>query len=469
MISATRVYDSIPIWIQNLAVSGMGLYYRTVRQNTRTVRRHLRFLLQSQYWSGEQFREYQTAQLRSLLEHAFENVPYYRGLRDEHGIQIDDIDSVEALCKLPILDRATVRSRAMELADRRIPPHRLWKGRTSGTTGSPLEYFFTPGCVAPRYAYLARLRTWAGVPGPLFPRRATFTGRSVVPENQSPTAHVYWRRNLAENSLLFSASHISSGTAPHYAEALRRFRPAVIEGYPSAITAVARISRSRGIRLPSVRAVLTTAETLLPEHRRDIERAFDCRVFDHYGAKEPSCFWSECEHGTLHVHPEYGISEILTSDGTPAAPGQKGEIVVTSFLARAMPLIRYRIGDVAVAGDGESCACGREMPTVGRLVGRTDDTVSLPGGRFFQRFSCAFTASRGIVEAQVVQEEEDRIRILVVPDRDFTRGVERSLLADLRRRVGPETDLEIVRVAKIPRGPNGKFKGVVSHVKHLMS
>src|SRR5690606_15500097 len=137
-----------------------------------------------------------------------------------------------------------------------------------------------------------------------------------------------------------------------------------------------------------------------------MEEAFGCKVFNQYAASEPSCFWSSCEEGTLHIHPEYGISEVVDDDGNPVPPGVEGDVVVTSFLSRVFPLIRYRLGDRAIlAPPGTKCACGREMPVVEMVVGRRDDILYVPERGFVGRLDPVFKGTMPLLEAQIVQEE----------------------------------------------------------------
>ena len=369
----TQLYSTLPIWLQHCAVSAQGFRFRTWRNNPRRMDRYLSDLLVSQHWSAEQFLECQTVLLRQTLENAFEHVPYYRDLANELGCRAADFAAPDAFQKFPVLDKSTVRGHEGEFYATNIPGWKCWRGGTSGTTGTPLALRTTSDAMARAWAFVARLRRWAGVENPCLPRRVQFTGRNIVPGTQSRLKHVYWRHNWPGRALLMSTCHISRETIRSYVAAMTRFAPELIDGYPSALIAVVRSARFVGVELPTPRAIITTAETLEPAIKQEIEEAFRCNVFNQYAASEPSCLWGTCEAGTMHISPEYGISEILGRDGKAAKPGEEGEVVVTSFLNPAMPLIRYRLGDMAVLGAATLCACGRAMPIVECVVGRRDD------------------------------------------------------------------------------------------------
>jgi phenylacetate-CoA ligase len=230
---------------------------------------------------------------------------------------------------------------------------------------------------------------------------------------------------------------------------------------------IARLARRLHLELPRPKALIVSAETLFPQDRCELKAAFGCQVYNQYAASEPSCFWCDCEEGLMHINPEYGISEIVGPNGQAVPPGKPGDVVVTSFLNPVMPLIRYRLGDVAVAGSDTRCACGRQMPRIERVVGRVDDILFVPSRGYVGRLDPAFKGLDHVIEAQIVQESLAQIRVLVVPDKGFDTRAENRLVSNLRTKLGDEVEIEVEQVACIPRGPNGKFRSVISKVKHL--
>jgi phenylacetate-CoA ligase len=462
-----RMYAGSPLWLQHAMVSLRGLQLRVGRARTSEIRAHLAFLLESQRWPAERFRDYQSAQLRAVLRGAFRDVPHFRELAARLGCAAEDFRAPEDLALLPVLTKAEVRGREERFASEALRGAPRTVNFTSGTTGTPMRTFETRGSFSKRWAFVGRLRTWAGVPDPIYPRRAQFTGRGIVPDTEARGAGPFWRRNLAGNALLFSTVHVSPATAPAYAAALAAYRPDLVEGYPSAIAMLARMALRMGLALPRPAAVITSAETLRPEDRAVIQQAFGCRVHDQYASSEPSCFWGECEHGVMHESPEYGVSEVLDGEGRPVGPGEEGTVVVTSFLNPLMPLVRYRLGDVAVRGPDAPCACGRDMPRIERVVGRMDDTLYLPQRGYVGRLDPVFKGLAHVVEAQIVQESLELIRVLLVPDDGFTPELEAHFVHNLREKVGGEVRVVVDRVEAVPRGANGKFRAVVSRVRHL--
>jgi phenylacetate-CoA ligase len=464
-MTAESIYARAPIWLQNCLVSLRGWEYRFRRASDGDIHRHLEFLLKTQWWSLEQFREYQTHLLQETLREAFRGVPYYRTLRQQLSCEPEDFKGPEDLRKLPILEKTAVRNNEDQFLNPRFTSKGCTQGFTSGTTGTPLRLFEGREAFSRRWAFVARLRSWAGCRSPVHPRRVQFTGRNIVPNSQHPGRHAYWRFNGFSNSLLCSTTHLGQDTVPYYVRKLCRFRPEVIEGYPSAILILARVARGLQLPLPRPKSINVSAETFSAEDREELERAFGCRVFNQYAASEPSCFWCDCEHGVMHVNPEYGISEIVDANGAHVSVGQEGDVVVTSCLNPAMPLIRYRLGDTAVLGPATRCACGREMPRIIRVTGRRDDMLFIPERGYVGRLDPAFKGLRNIIEAQIVQEGLDDIRVRLVPDANYDPGSTVKLIANLRAKLGMQVRITVELVNRIPRGPNGKFRSVVSNVR----
>jgi phenylacetate-CoA ligase len=422
--------------------------------------------MKSQFWSEDQFTSHQSPQLRELLTHAFTSVPHYIDLRRQLQCDPEDFRTVEDLRRLPILEKQQLRGSEPRFRSTKYPDGICNSCHTSGTTGTPITTFETRASFARRWAFVARLRNWAGVSNPFYPRRAQFTGRDITSGKRKP---IYWRRNYPGNALLLSTTNISRDSVAGYAKALREFRPELVEGYPSALRILARMAATEGHDLPKVRAVIVSSETVSDATRTEIEAAFGCRSYNQYAASEPSCFWCDCEHGVMHENSEYGMSEILDENGNDVGPGEHGEVVVTSFLNPAMPLIRYRLGDIAVRGSKTRCSCGRSMPRIESVLGRRDDVLTIPGRGHIGRMDPVFKGVTKIIESQIVQDSFERIRVLVVPAEGYSSEVEHKLRTNIVKKVGADITVDIIKVAAIPRGANGKFRSVVSHVKPSIS
>lgn len=456
------VYDNAPVWFQTWMVSAQGFLYTHRRWDIKLGAAFLDRLRVSQWWSSDQFLDYQVQYLRKHLEYAQENIPYYAQLFRTSGLDVKRLSCVDDLCRIPLLEKRTVVENPHAFLQNG-KPQRSWNRLfTSGTTGSPMKLYSSRESFTRTWSFVFRLREWAGVDDPILPRRVQFTGRDIVPQNEISGKGPYWRLNRPGKALLMSTTHISEQSVPAYVKAINDFEPILVDGYPSAIALVSRIAKGLKLTLHRPAAVITSAETLIPEDRAEIESAFGCPVFDQYASSDTGAFICDCEHGSLHTNPEFGICEVLKEDGTPAQPGEHGEIVATSFCNSEQVFIRYRIGDIAVVGSPEPCACGRAMPRIAAVIGRTDDILYIPGRGYVGRLDPVFKGLGHLYEAQIVHETLDRLRVDVVPGPGYDSAVREMLISNLRKKVGDRISIHVRRVEAIPRGPRGKFRSVVS-------
>ncbi len=406
----------------------------------------------------QELAEDQLARLQFTLGHAAASVPYYRSLFAELGFDPAGVVEVGDLGRLPLLDKETVREQhdrliAMSGAGPAIPNH------TSGTTGKGLHLLMSLEGYQRSYACAWFHYGWNGIRRG--DRVATVAGHPVAaPDDMHPP---FWIHDRLERELLFSSQHLMPDTLPSYADALAGFQPTLLRGYPSSIYLLALHLREAGREDIRPRAVYTSSETLFDHQRRVIEEAFGCQAFSYYSNAERVAHILQCAMGRFHVVTETCIVEVLNPDGTPTGPGHEGELVCTSLINPAMPLIRYRIGDTGTVAEGE-CRCGLHTPTLSSITGRVEDIVVTPDGRHVGRLDHAFKDMLNVREAQIVQENVDSILVKIAPRDGFGPSDERAIVAELRLRLGPQIGIRFEIVDRIPRLANGKFRFVVSKV-----
>lgn len=437
MIPGKNWYDRLPVPMQTLAVSWRS--WRGFRVKYGGVfREKLAWLEANEKKSRDQLLAEQAAALRSLLEYARRHVPYYRRL----DAPPDDFKA------WPILDKATVVANLRDFLSDEFSPSELMEIHTSGTTGTPLTVRFTAEYHQTEMAFRWRHKAWAGTP--FLSRGAYVAGHPVVPSTQLRPP--FWRWDAVEQRLLMSSYHLTEANLPYYLEALQRYRPDFVHGYPSSVYLLAReILRQGGLPANGwrPRAVFTASETLLDFQRSAIEQAFGVKVFNWYGQTEFTINIVEDAQGKLRQRTDYGVLELL-EDGT---------MVGTGLNNRAMPLIRYRTGDRAVAGkdtDG--------FPVIERIEGRIEDYVRTPDGRMVGRLDHLFKDVRAVREAQIVQRRLDEIICRIVRADGYGPEQEAVVRAEARQRLGPLVTVRFEYVDRIERAPSGKFRFIVSEL-----
>jgi len=455
------IYAALPVALQNVAVSLQGARLRAVRYRSASFRETAQILERNERLSLTALKELQFAAFRELVEHCFTHSPFYRRLWRSRGLHPDEIRSFGDLARIPIVCKQDLRAHTEEFFTEKTL-RRMTPVHTSGTTGSPLTVRFSNEDIGRRYAFLERCRRWAGVR--IGQRRATFTGRNLVSARQP---HVpFWRHNWPGRQLLFSSYHLAPANLPAYVNTLEAFQPEIIDGYPSSIHAVADHILRRG-RVHSIhpQALLVSAETVLPHQRETIETAFRARLYDQYSSSEGAPFISECRNRRMHVHLDSGLVEILDAESNPAAPGQAGEMVVSSFTTQVVPLLRFAIGDTAIASrETDACPCGLPFPVIEAIVGRVDDVLCTPDRGLVGRLDTVFKGlPNSIIEAQIVQTSAEIIVLRVVPDHSRYRPEHaRQLVRQMRSRLGQVVAIKVEEVSEIPRSANGKIRSVIN-------
>jgi phenylacetate-CoA ligase len=418
------LYDSLPIWAQTIAVNVTSRHNFKLKYGG-VFRGWLEDLAHNERKSRDEALHQQQVALRHLLEYAVEHVPAYKGR------------SPEKLDEWPILEKAEVAAKPQDFLSDEFDPRDLMELRTSGTTGTPLVVRFSKEYHQIEMAFRWRHKAWAGVP--FLSSSAYVSGHPVVPPNQ--TRPPFWRRDLVEKRLLCSSYHLTAANIAAYNAAFQKYRPDFIHGYPSSLFLL-------GGYKP--KAVFTASETLLDFQRASIEKNFGAKVFNWYGNTEMTCNIVECAAGNLHYRLDYGVLELL-DDGT---------MIVTGLNNRAMPLIRYKVGDRAVAKAG-TCSCGCNFPLIERIEGRIEDYVRTPDGRYVGRLDHLFKDAKHVREAQIVQAKLDEIVVRVVKEDGFDEAV---VLKEARQRLGDAIQIRFEYVTAIERTAAGKFRFIVSQL-----
>lgn len=453
MSAADTVYQGSPVWLQNAMVAAYGWWWYRRRLGPH-FQAHVRGLKERERWTEEEVAAYQDQQLAQVLRSAHAS-PYYQSLFAQVGVT-PATPPREALARLPVLSKQQLRSDATRLLTA-PPPRSTVVFRSSGTTGTPTDIYYSPEFHALETATIeARNLNWGGTT--FGARRVMFGARKICRFTQKGPP--FWRLSPAENMAYASVYHLTPAFLPAYMRFLRAFRPTVVMGYPSALYTIAEYACATGDFPAPAHGVFTSAETLHDHMRAAIERAWQCRVFDRYGAVEGCVVASQCEYGRYHVSSDVGLVEIVDPEGRPAAPGVSGDVVCTGLHNRLQPLLRYRIGDRARWSVDQQCDCGRALPLIEGIDGRIEDMCYTEDGRRILRFDTVFKGVESIREAQVIQEAIDRFTIAVVPASGFSEREKVQLHANMALHVG-EVAVEIKCVPAIPKTSGGKFQAVV--------
>jgi len=382
-------------------------------------------------------------------------VPYYRDLMQKNRIRPDDIETFDDIKKLPILTKKDVLEAGITMVSTKYPRWLLRKAHTGGSTGTPLVVYRDLFSIGTEHAFVRRQWDWAGVG--LSDRCAWLVaGRYLSPINQTNGRLFAYDASMKE--LTLSCYHLCTENAERYLQAMIDYKVKAITGVSSSIYYLARMCLDLGVQI-KLSGAFTTSENLTKSMRSTIVEAFNCRVFDFYGAAERVCYIHTCEHGSYHLISEYGLSELIRADD-----GQY-KLIATGFWNRAMPLIRYDTGDLVVPSKSK-CPCGRSYPVIESIVGRETDIIRTPSGRVLGPTIVARIVKQAgnILESQIVQDKPDHLLLRYVPAMGFSKEDLSGLINIVSSFLPNELHIDFEQVESIPKTHTGKTRLIISQI-----
>lgn len=423
-------------------------------------RRFMATLERTQYLPPAAMAQYQATLLEPLLRHAAREVPFYRDGRLEPVLRGGGGLNMERWHDVPVLTREAARAAGSALHAEQMPE--IMGGYvasgTSGSTGSPFRFLFSDiAAVATRCCSLRHYHAH-GIPddAPIaFMRHA-----ERVPTEETALADLPMPRGGRRPAPHFNTSRHDLDPLAWLAGSKARY----LVAYPTYVRDLARaILSGRASPVPLDR-VFAFGEVLTDETRDEIARAFGAVVVDRYAAEETGMLAGECPDGGRHLQSEINLVEIVDDDGKPVPAGVEGHVVVTVLYGYAMPLIRYRIGDQASLSP-TPCSCGRTLPVLRRVAGRSRDLFRFANGRGVWPF-VPFAELRRFIEmrqAQIIQIALGEIEVHYVPEAGGRLDVEEATRF-ICRCLGGDITIRFVARAEIPRLPNGKYMDYISRV-----
>jgi phenylacetate-CoA ligase len=423
-----------------------------------------RELKRTQWLSLDELVAMQARDLVKLVHHAYANVPFYRTWFDAAGVTPDAIKTPADLGKLPILRREDLRRAGKDRESTSSPTVEIRK-QTSGTTGEPLLFGFERDSEHWRRAVKLRGYEWAGYrPGD---RALHFWGAPLPTEPLWQTRTKIALDRYMNRDLYIPCAVMSEDRLRAVVDTIARWKPHVLVCYAQAGAELARYINRNGLRSWTTFPVICGAERVLPRDRADLEEAFGPAVFDTYGCREVMMIATECEaHHGLHLSMENLVVEIVVNDNGKqrlAREGESGEVVFTDLHNLAMPFIRYANGDIATAGPPRRCSCGRSLPRIQSIQGRTSETLRDGNGSAVSGLALSFLfhdIAGTVQQFQAVQHKDRSVTISLV----LTEQLPTQILDEIRKngsRLLTGCDVRVNVVPELPRSPAGKHNLVV--------
>ncbi len=423
----------------------------------------LQKLKYSQYYPEDKLKEIQIRKLKQLVQYSYENVPYYHRLFKQNGVHPNDIKSLEDLKKIPVLTKKKIQNNMDKMISIKKSRNNLLKNYTGGSTGKPLTFYQCYNYL--NYAQAGKILAWYIIPGFDYGTRTAllWSAHRDIRSNQSL---LYQIKKYLDGTVTMNANKINDIKLEIFIKYIDKFKPFILRGYPSILCYLAKYIDKHQIDIPDISCVITTAEVLHEDQREKLAKVFKCHILNSYGCREVSQIAMECpKHNGLHVMMENQIVELLDTN-EDVVPTEIGSVVVTNLNNYGMPFIRYEVEDMARRSSIDKCGCNRGLSLIDNIIGREKGFIITPNGNniYFGYFEMKFYGFPGVEEYQVIQEELDKIVILVVGDIDRSKDKMEELRKEMMTELGEHIQIEVEYVDQIKRSDTGKYQRVISKV-----
>lgn len=417
-----------------------------------------RFLAKSDHWDADKMATWQLRQLNRIVRHAQRYCPGYQ--RKLRGARFDGaIERLEDLAELPFLTKDELRADSIAFTARNFAPESLRAITSGGTTGTPTRF------MVDARSYDAVFDAWRHA---MWRRAGYALGMPCLDLTWAFTGDGHLRQLSESNRLYLSIHALDANMLGTWWQQVSALRPGFIIGYPSTATALAKILPEG---LPSVHALLLASETLTTDQRDVLRASFPhARIFQWYGMSEAAGFASGCEHvDAFHHWPQSGLLEVIGENGRPVrAPGQAGEIVLTGFVNRATPFIRYRTGDIGILG-ARCTHCWRAHAVLTKIDGRMSDFLLGAKGRVVSISALNFHSDefRRVFAHQFIQDEPGRVILRIVPLPGFVGEDAEAICRLIGEKLGDDIVLVLEQAASIARTPRGKQPLILQRCRQI--
>jgi phenylacetate-CoA ligase len=410
--------------------------------------------------AGPELEQLRREKLREFLDYCYAHVPYVRTQMRQAGIEPSHIHGPEDLIRLPLMTKKDVSENRSDLRSD-IASH-LTPFTTGGSTGQPLMFDIAKRRVAARVAARQRVSRWWGLS--VGDPEIALWGSPIELTHQDRLRRL---RDKFLSTRLLSAFEMNESTMSQYLDLLEGGHCRQVFAYPSAVYLLCVQARKQGrdLRRLGIKAVFVTGEVLFPYQRELIAETLNAPVADGYGGRDSGCIAHECPQGGMHVFADSMIVELIDAECRPVPAGEAGEIVVTDLYSHEAPFIRYATGDIAVFS-ARRCACGRSLPLLERIEGRSNDAVVTPDGRIINSLALIYPVREveGIEQFRIRQKQVDCFHVQIVRNEKFRLEGEERIRTGWAHLLRAPIEVTFEYLPSLPSERSGKFRHVISEL-----
>ncbi|TPH13290.1 phenylacetate--CoA ligase family protein [Litorilituus lipolyticus] len=420
-------------------------------------------LEQSQWLSKDKILVKQQQRLQRFIAQISVQVPYYQQLFQDHNLSAEQIENVQDLAKLPFLDKHTIKDNFAQM--RATNSGAVTPFTTGGSSGNPLTFLLSNERVSHDVAEKWRATRWWDVD--IGDKEIVAWGSPIELGAQDKVRVL---RDKLFRSTLIPAFDMDESKILGFIKQIQQTNPTMLFGYPSVFHLIAKTAHQHQIALSqlNIKVIFVTSERLYPYQKEMIEQVFNAPVANGYGSRDAGFIAHQCPEGNMHISAEDIIVEIIDKQGKVMPEGEKGEIVVTHLATGDFPFVRYKTGDIA-AIDSQTCPCGRGLPVLKDIEGRSTDFVVAADGTLMHGLALIYVIREldGVEAFKIIQETKFKTRIELVPTVKgaLSEQLSKSIISGFKARLGENVTIEIDVVDNIAAEKSGKFRYVISKVE----
>lgn len=450
-----KLFEKSPVWSKNLYSTAYG-YLKKRKEFNELYKKFLHNIQETEYSSLDRLNDIQHSNLKKIIKHASESIPYYQRIFAEYGIIPSQIQTKGDLSKLPVLSKEDIKENYTQLLFKDISPKLIRLEKSSGTTGKPFGVYMDNAVFDYTTALLSTQYRWAG-----YDKKIDWVGRlsgyKITPLSKNTPP--FWTKNYIGKQLHLSSYHLNFDNIKYYFDILKKTKTKYISGYPSTVGLLAKFFKMKNYEL-SLKGVFLSSEPIYDWHKKVITDVFGCKIYNFYGQAERVITAISCGKSLdMHLSMESGIIELIK------VTKNNYDIIGTSLINYAMPLIRYDLNDIT-SGFENDCSCGRKHILLKEVVTKNEDYVITPEGNLISGsiLTFPFKSPKGIIESQIIQKDRYSLLVNLVTDNDYNTKIEEKLENDIKSCVGRNMKIFFTNLQSIPRTNSGKFRFVISEI-----
>ncbi|PHS17564.1 MAG: hypothetical protein COA86_09765 [Kangiella sp.] len=421
-------------------------------------------LEKNQYLSLKELEALQLKRLQEIIQYAFDNTKYYRRIMQERQLTPSDFTCLKDVEKLPLLTKAIIQENMQDMISKSYPFESLIKDSSGGSTGEPTIYYKNKDRHNLRRADQIRHDRWSG--WDIGKRKALIWGAQrdlkAVQSFRENIIATYIERNWELDAFEMSDSEMKSFT-----KQLEKLQPSMILGYANALELYAKyLLKNEPNHKIKLDGIVSSAETLTDEKRKTIEKALHCKVLNRYGSREVGLIASECKQQKgLHINADNLLVELVDNNGHAVSEGN-GDIIVTDFWNFGMPIIRYKLGDVGKVSQS-NCDCGRNLPLLGSVEGRSGDFFVKPDGSKIhgEYFTHLFYELPQVKQFQMIQQSLEQIDLKIVEtSKQNNNDYLKPIISKTKAMLGEQAKVNVEILDEIKPTSTGKLLFTISKI-----